>query len=289
MRALIFCFSATGNTLRVVKEYEKNLIQKGVEVEVRGITNRLENFSVDEFDIVGIAYPIHGFNAPENVLKIAEQLPASEGKRALIVKTSGEPLRLNDISSSRLSKILKRKGYVVTNEYRYTMPYNIIFHHSDGMASLMARTMEKLAEIHCDEIIKGVESKPKHSAFDSFVAWLFRIEHKAMPVIGQSFSVDKNTCIGCGRCKSVCPKGNITLENNLPKFSKKCIGCMACAFYCPKDAIQTSILNGWRVNGEYNFDVEPQYENGKHKNYCKRAYKAYFDNAEKLWNDYQNK
>ena len=286
MRVLIYCFSATGNTARVVKEYEKNLQEQGVEIVVRKISNRLENYSVDDFDMLGIAYPIHGFNAPENVLKVAEQLPSTDGKDVFIVKTSGEPLKLNDISSIRLEKILKKKGYHVANEYRYAMPYNIIFHHSNGMASLMARTMEKLAVVHCDEIMRGVESKPKHNPFDGFVAWLFRIEHKAMPLIGKRFSVDKDKCVGCGKCESVCPKGNITIEDDLPNFSKKCVGCMACAFYCPTDAVRTSILNGWRVNGEYDFDSVPEYENGKHKNYCRKAYNFYFENAEKLWEEY---
>lgn len=286
MRAVIFCFSATGNTLRVANEFKKNFVEKGVEVVVRQISNRLENFSVDGFDMVGVAYPIHGFNAPENVVEFARQLPAVEGKKTFILKSSGEVLKLNNISSNKMAKILKKKGYEVTNEYHYAMPYNMIFRHSDNMASLMARTMEKLAVVHSDEIISGKESRLSKVPFGSLIAWLFRIEHKAMPVFGKHFrATDK--CVGCGKCKQLCPRGNIDVVGGKVTFGGKCIGCMACAFSCPVDAIHTSIFNGWKVNGKYNFDSTPCLEDGKHKNYCRRSYEKYFAKAEKLWAEWE--
>ena len=108
MRCVIFCFSGTGNTLKVVDEYRARLEERGVEVVMRKVTNRLDNFGTDDFDLVGIAYPIHGFNAPEPIIDLVKQLPASD-KKYFVVKTSGEMLKLNNISSNKMAKILKKK------------------------------------------------------------------------------------------------------------------------------------------------------------------------------------
>ena len=42
-----------------------------------------------------------------------------------------------------------------------------------------------------------------------------------------------------GQCAKVCPKGAITVENNLSKIDpEKCIKCGLCAAKCPTGAIQ---------------------------------------------------
>ncbi len=51
--------------------------------------------------------------------------------------------------------------------------------------------------------------------------------------------VEKEMCIGCGKCASVCPAKAITMENKLPVIDrKKCIKCFCCQEFCPKGAMQ---------------------------------------------------
>nr|MCR5231662.1 flavodoxin family protein [Acholeplasmatales bacterium] len=134
MRPLIAYFSATGNTKKCVMEYI-NLFKKN---NIDYYLHNIEDGKIDsniEFDTLIIAYPIHGFNAPENVLDFAKSLKKEENKKRLIIlKTSGEPLRINNVSSYSLRRILKRRNYYLTNEYHYVMPYDIIFRHTDLMA-----------------------------------------------------------------------------------------------------------------------------------------------------------
>lgn len=45
-------------------------------------------------------------------------------------------------------------------------------------------------------------------------------------------------CIGCGKCKSVCPAKAITMRKNKPHINRKvCIHCFCCQEFCPKGAL----------------------------------------------------
>lgn len=51
--------------------------------------------------------------------------------------------------------------------------------------------------------------------------------------------VDKEKCIGCGTCVSICPVGAISFDaNGKAEIDKtKCIRCGACQSSCPVGAI----------------------------------------------------
>jgi len=51
-------------------------------------------------------------------------------------------------------------------------------------------------------------------------------------------TVIKDSCIGCGKCCSVCPASAVTLEKKKASIAKeRCIGCGECMTVCPKKAI----------------------------------------------------
>lgn len=56
-----------------------------------------------------------------------------------------------------------------------------------------------------------------------------------------SIAVDKIKCIGCGRCKEVCPGSLIKLGEDKKafiKYPKDCWGCTSCIKECPVYAIR---------------------------------------------------
>jgi len=51
--------------------------------------------------------------------------------------------------------------------------------------------------------------------------------------------VDKEKCIGCGACESVCPVGAIKMINGKSTIDKNiCIKCGTCEGICPVGAIK---------------------------------------------------
>lgn len=289
---LIFYFSATGNTRRIAKLY-RDALQEECSVELKSLPLdcNVSEICFDKYELIGIGYPIHAFNAPENVLKFAKSFPKRDKrrpkKRVFVFKTSGEPVRMSDVSSLKLDRILKRRGYSITNEYQYVMPYNIIFRHTDAQAYKMLETAKALVPIDCKEILSGKRVRPKCVPFGAFVAGVLRIEQPGARLIGKYFKAT-NECVKCGLCVKNCPAHNIKWKecddgSKKIEFGNQCLICMRCVFTCPEDAIRPGILNNWRVNGAYSFAPpetdEPRTD--KFARYCQKAYDRYYANAEK--------
>lgn len=49
--------------------------------------------------------------------------------------------------------------------------------------------------------------------------------------------VDKEKCIGCGRCEDVCPIGAIKLGDGKAAVNDNCVECDTCVGECPVEAI----------------------------------------------------
>lgn len=280
MKALLCVFSGTGNTLKVSERLAEELQKSGVDTQIYHIRKDSEKFDLGDADTLIVGYPVHAFNTPATVLKFLKGLPQAEGIPAYLVRTSGEPLKLNNASGITPKRILKKHGFEVRGEYSYVMPYNIIFHHTEEMASRMWRAAEIRIEKDAKEIAAGAGERSKVNVFRRFAAFVLRIEHPAMPTIGRRFKATEN-CVGCGICAGKCPESNIKIVDGKPVFGKSCVGCMACAFNCPKDAVKISVLNGWRVNGAYSFDGHSATDDEVCK-YCNKAYKRYFHESEAL-------
>lgn len=275
MKIAFYVFSGTGNTLRVCKAMADEIEKSGNETEIYRI-DRKTIYSASGCIVIG--YPVHAFNAPLPVLKFLKGLPSGENTPVYIIQTSGEPLGFNRAACISPIRILRKKGYDVRGTFSYVMPYNIIFRHSNAMAARMWNVVRM--RIPCDSQV--IASLGKHfwktGIPEKVVSLILRIEHPATPLIGRGFKVSTQ-CTGCGKCAAKCPVGNIVMRNGRPHFGSECCLCMGCAFSCPSDAVRTSILNAWRVNGQYDFTAECAGDEDIGR-YCRSSYLAYFHKYE---------
>ena len=279
MRALFCVFSGTGNTKKVAAYFADAMRALGDEADVLSIRFDTPMPEVEGYDLLVIGYPVHAFNAPKPVLTFLKKLPEGQGKPVYLLRTSGEPSKLNDASGISPKRILKKRGYAVLGEFVYIMPYNIIFRHTDKMAARMWNAAK--CKIPSDAALahEGGSALRKIGPVRRIAAAIVRIEHPAMPVIGRIFHVKKKKCVGCAACVSACPRGNIRMKNGVPKFGGHCVGCMACAVGCPEDAVRISLLNLWRVNGQYSFEGETATDEEVCR-YFHKTYLRYFHDAE---------
>ncbi len=290
MKVILYVFSGTGNTLKVAALYKKYM---NADVTVYRISEKSGKFpSPEEYDLVGVGYPIHAFSAPEPVINFCKKLPAVAYRRAFVFKTSGEGLHLNDGSSQKCIKILKKKGYDVTLERHVVMPYNMIYRHSDAMAKQMWIYAKALVKLSCNELESFKRENVKEPFYKTFfIPPLNWIESKFAHLHGPMFKVDTNKCIDCGKCAGVCPENNIEKIDGKYKFGHKCVLCMGCSFGCPVDAVHVGVFKYWKVNGSYRleelvrddsiqFPLVPDNAKGIY-----RLYKKYYQEVDEMLED----
>ena len=54
-----------------------------------------------------------------------------------------------------------------------------------------------------------------------------------------SILIDRESCIGCGRCAEVCPGNLIQMDGKAwMKYPKDCWGCTSCVKECPVHAVK---------------------------------------------------
>ena len=254
MRAALFTFSGTGNTMRAAAMLRDSFESLGAAAEIYDIEKiQGEMPDLSQADMIGIGYPIYAFNPPKLVLDFVRRLPCGNGRSAFIFKTAGEPFYWNDSSSALLMKHLRKNGYRVVFERHFLMPYNIVFRYPDALAKQMLLINRKLCMDMAQRILQGEVSLPKLTLQSRLASFVFRIQWPGAALNGRLCRVGKR-CNLCGKCERNCPVGNIRRDKGKIRFGWKCIMCMRCVMYCPKDAIRFGLLRRWSLNGPYEFD-----------------------------------
>lgn len=254
-KLLLIYWTGTFNTRFVTEKVKKSFIDDFDQIDTVEI-NLNSNSTVDlsQYSLIGIGYPIYGFNIPGYFLKHLKKLKWPQSSKIFIYKNSGETLHANDASSYSLVHYLKRKNCVVNNEYHFLMPYNIHFRFEDETVKEILDYDKKLLEILHEEVIKNISNIKKYRTIHKFITFNVGIIHICGLINSFFYKVDKNKCSKCGLCVKQCPMNNIEIvKDGKIKFHHRCETCMRCSFFCPKDAIKIGFLNGWRVNGAYNF------------------------------------
>ena len=282
--AVIYVFSGTNNTLATAKMIQDALGHQDVQTDIFEIKKPFANYpSPDVYDYAGFGYPVHAYNSPQVFLDFVKQLPLSPDKKAFVFKTSGEPFPLNKVSSFRLIKLLKNKGFDVLLEKHLLMPYNILFRYPDEVVKQMYLHNQTLSERLATALVSGSRDDFKFPLLYRLVSSLFRIEWAGAKLNGRLHSVNKKKCTLCMRCVKECPTSNISIKNGNIKFSGQCAMCMRCAMFCPKDAVNIGLIRFLKVNGAYQFNrilndptIRADYINADTKGFF-RLFKKYYD------------
>ena len=100
-KAVIICFSGTGNTLFLASLIKDRLEKESLyEAEIYSIESNKEIIDLTIYDLIIFSYPVYAFNTPIIFDKYLKKIKLFKNKKYYILKQSGEPLALNNSSCS---------------------------------------------------------------------------------------------------------------------------------------------------------------------------------------------
>lgn len=263
MNVLLLYYTGTFNTRYLTLMLKKRFESEGHSVTTYEIDPlNTEKLSFDGYDLLGLGYPIYGFNAPYPFLKFVKKQKFPKGMKAFIYKNSGETFHANDASSVSVLRKLKKDGVITDNEYHFIMPYNIHFRFEENLVKEMLEMDDKLLDILYYEVTSGIKNIKKYKLIHRIITFFVKLQFIGGDVNSFFCHVDKKKCTKCGYCIKMCPMKNIYKNKKGDvRFHHHCLMCMRCSLGCPVDAVRIGLLEGWRVNGPYNFEKIRKIEN----------------------------
>ncbi|MDD4311934.1 MAG: hypothetical protein PHW41_05575, partial [Eubacteriales bacterium] len=136
-------FSGTGMTKYVVEQIAKELECLSITVDVYPIeTTPIQSIPFGTYDAVGIAYPVHAFNAPKIVIRYAKTLPVAASTDVFLLSTAGEDHPLNYASSRLLIRMLQKKNYHVFYDRLLNMPSNFAIQYDESKVAQLLSAVD---------------------------------------------------------------------------------------------------------------------------------------------------
>ncbi len=254
MNILLIYYTGTYNTRYLTNQVKDKLTEKGHTVDTVEINVYTPIIDTSEYDMIGFSYPIYGFNSPLPFNKYVRKLKFSETQKYFIYKNSGETFAMNNASSRILIRLMKKQKAKFVGEYHFVMPYNIHFPFEKEFVKQILIYNEKLLAVMLYNLENGIISKIRSNAIYNIAAFFVGIQKIGGNVNSFLYRVDRDKCTGCNKCVKECPQNNIYLKDGKVKFHHHCDMCMRCSFFCPTNAIKIGFLEGWKVNGRYEFE-----------------------------------
>ncbi len=250
MNTTIYYFTGTGNSLAVTRGIAEILGDTEL-VSIPSMMQTNEDTTAPA-GRVGIVCPVYDAGIPVIVGDFLRHLRIKKTSYVFGIITPGGTggSALKMIHSALLEKNKKGldAGFIVK------MPGNFPPVASpptgDKLNTILKSAEEEITRI--GELIKN--EKPQRIGLYPLSSLLniamYGSFAKSVHSSDERFSVS-DSCTSCGTCVSVCPTGNITLEDGKPVYHHQCELCCACLNFCPVQAIDLAFLRGTKGRGRY--------------------------------------
>lgn len=231
-------FSGTGNTRYAVETFLK---EYDATAQAFSIEDPRAADEIEKQEEIVLGYSVQYSNIPKMLRDFIEEHHAIwQNKKVFIIATMG---LFSGDGAGMLGRLLQKYGARVTGGLHLKMPDSI------GDEKALKRPLEKNRELirkanekisKCVEDIKNGNSPQEGIGFWYHLAGLFGqrlyFANKTKNY-SDKLKINAQACIGCGKCKNLCPMKNITLKNNTAVAGNQCTMCYRCVNHCPVQAI----------------------------------------------------
>ena len=231
-------FSGTGNSRHCVEKFLQEYEGEG---RAFPIEDRETAEQVYQNDEIVFGYPVQYSAVPKIVQDyICGHKALWKGKRIFVIATMGA---FSGDGAGILARLLETYGAVITGGLHLKMPDSICDE------KVLKRTMEKNRKIVADgekKIRQAAEQcKSGNPPQNGIGIWC-----RMAGFFGQrlyfgsktkrysdKLKVNKEKCIGCGKCVKLCPMDNLSIANGKAEAGDRCTLCYRCVNHCQAQAI----------------------------------------------------
>ena len=259
MNVAIVVFSPNGNTLKVAKMLENNLIDKYMSVQLIELTGNkifsdvktINNYlceNIHKHDLLLIGAPVYAHHFHYNIKNVIKSLPEIDsnwGKFAIPFVTYGG---INSgIALYEAAKLLKKSGREVIagmkiNSFHcWTKRFNKKINEGmpgDEIKSIIDDLAERIENYKdSKEIINELNYQNLKVRLKAKILFREKFSHN---IVYPKLKIEHDRCKNCGRCIKICPVQRLEFEENKRiKENKRinCIHCQMCTFECSHNAI----------------------------------------------------
>lgn len=233
MSSIIYCFTGTGNSLKIAKDLQTQL---GDSKLIRICKDNMDIRKVGEAEQVGFVFPVHGRGLPQMVKEFIDNLQIDQRKYVFAVANYGDYPALSFI---QLKNILIGKGVKLAAVFGVPMPGNKWFMYyphpkqefTDRINAQPAATLNIAHQIKTRSVVANKDIIANREAEEE---WYRKFSPNNMDI---DFWTSQN-CSGCGICAKICPANNINMVDDKPVWLHQCVSCLACLHWCPEEAIE---------------------------------------------------
>lgn len=257
---MVYYYSGTGNSAYVARELARMTGQKR---PPRSIPEVMKGSRLDIYldKVLGFVFPIYSWGVPPMVLKFVKRLPAAlfEGRYVWAVCTCGDEagLAMRNFSKA-IKEVCARQpdlcaSVIMPNNYVLLPGFNVDSEEvRDSKLAAAPRRLRQLADLitarttEVYDVHEGSMPALRSLVYPLFKRWGINPGH--WKVSGK--------CVGCGKCASICPAGNISINSQCrPEWGDRCLSCCACFHVCPERAIDYGKMT--QGKGQYLFPGYP--------------------------------
>ena len=257
---MIFYFSGTGNTRWIARQLAEAIGETFFYIPDLIRESRYE-FTLDVSERIGFCFPTHGWQPPKIVRDFIKKLTIRYSLKSpdlycWALTTCGDNI---GETMTILNKDLRKKGMKAETLFSIIMPESFVclpFMKTDTKeceAKKIAnarRQLNNIANIIKDR--KTGSNKLIKGATPYLYSYVLGSFFNELMVSDKKFYVEKDICIQCGKCISVCPVENIKGLPPVWVHNKRCTLCLACYHHCPVHAINYGKIT--RKRGQYFFN-----------------------------------
>lgn len=232
MKATIYYFSATGNSLTTARELAACLQENGTETNVVSVVSlRDQAAAEDQSDLVGLVFPVYYGDMPYPMRAALQKLTFRPDAYIFAFTTcrghvGPATLRVNDL--------LQVKGQKLALALNVVMPGNSWISTPEENAERLAAQRENIRALFPRILAREQEEYVLPADAEAL-----KDTPVGRPNNFRGIMADE-TCIACGTCVRVCPMQNIRLVDGHAEIGDSCATCLACFHWCPKEAIYMS-------------------------------------------------